>query len=147
MTACPRPNAYTLALPRRMRCSPTVGPSTLTASSPASSGPGHRRLTGRCLTAETDAGQEGEHEVELLLNRQTVRGTTRYLVLWRWHVSADDEWLRLEELALCPEKVEEYGAASPRCSLARQPGPAAWPAVPPMPPRPLRRWWHQGGFG
>ena len=69
--------------------------------------------------------------MELLLNRQTVRGTTRYLVLWRWHVSADDEWLRLEELALCPEKVEEYDAASPRCGLARQPGPAAWPAVPP----------------
>ena len=24
VTACPSPNAYTLALPRRMRCSPTV---------------------------------------------------------------------------------------------------------------------------
>jgi hypothetical protein len=27
-----------------------------------------------------DAGQEGEHEVELLLNRRLVRGVTRYLV-------------------------------------------------------------------
>ena len=49
----------------------------------------------------SDAGQEGEHEIELLLNRQTLRDVTRYLVLWRGHASADNEWLRLEELAHC----------------------------------------------
>ena len=53
----------------------------------------------------SDTGQEGEHEVELLLNRQLVRGVLRYLVRWRGYTSADDTWLRLEELAHCPEKV------------------------------------------
>ncbi len=48
---------------------------------------------------------EGEHEVELLLNRKTTRGVTRYLVRWRGHTSAEDEWLRAEELLHCPEKV------------------------------------------
>ena len=28
----------------------------------------------------SDVGQEGEHEVEMLLNRRTVRGVMRYLV-------------------------------------------------------------------
>ncbi len=41
----------------------------------------------------SDPGQGGEHEVEveLLLNRKTTRGVTRYLVRWRGHTSADDE--------------------------------------------------------
>jgi hypothetical protein len=47
VTACPSPNAYTLALPRKMRCSPT---SMSTASSPSPSEPGRRRLPGRCRT-------------------------------------------------------------------------------------------------
>ena len=43
----------------------------------------------------SDAEQEGEHEVELLLiNRTEKRGVTLYLVLWRGHTSTDDEWLR-----------------------------------------------------
>ena len=72
VTACPSPNAYTLALPRRMRCSPTVNvdrlkPSFERAGSPPAPGP------------VSDAGQEGEHEVELLLNRRVVRGATRCL--------------------------------------------------------------------
>ncbi len=47
----------------------------------------------------SDEGQEGEHEVELLHNRKpTKRGVTRYLVRWRGHTSADDAWLRVEEL-------------------------------------------------
>ncbi len=55
----------------------------------------------------SDPGQEGEHEEELLLNRKTQRGVrvTRYFVRWRNHTSADDEWLRLEELFHCQEKV------------------------------------------
>ena len=79
----------------------------------------------------SDAGQEGEHEVEQLLNRRTVRGVTRYLVRWRGHTAADDEWLRPAELAHCPEKVAEYDAATPRRGTARRTGSEARPAVPP----------------
>ena len=70
-------------------------------------------------------GQEGELEVELLLNRRTVRGVTRYLVRWRGRASADDEWLRLEELAHCPAKVAEYDAMSPRPRAAARAMPPA----------------------
>ena len=76
----------------------------------------------------SDAGQEGELEVELLLNRREIRGVTRYLVRWRGHTSADDEWLRVEELLHCPEKVAEYEA-----SPAARPG-RADAAAPPLPP-------------
>ena len=48
-----------------------------------------------------DLGQEGEHrdEVELLLNRKEVQGVPHYLLRWRGHSSAADEWLRAEALA------------------------------------------------
>ena len=52
---------------------------------------------------------------------------------WRGHTSADDEWLRLEELAHCPEKVAEYDAAAPRRRGARRAGPADGPAAGPAP--------------
>ncbi len=73
VTACPSPNAYTLALPRLMRCSPTVNVDRL------------KPIFERLRTAPApgpvfDAGQEGEHEVELLLNRRLVRGVMRYLM-------------------------------------------------------------------
>ena len=70
-TTCPSPNAYTPALPHKTRCSPTVNVDRLKPSSRGPPGP------------ESDAGQEGEHEMELLLNRRAVRGVTRYLVRWR----------------------------------------------------------------
>ena len=58
---------------------------------------------------------------------------TSTTVAWgRGHASADDEWLRLEELAHCPEKVAGYDAAAPHRGIARRPGPAAGPAVPPV---------------
>jgi hypothetical protein len=82
----------------------------------------------------TDAGQEGEHEVELLLNRRTVRGVTRYLLRWRGHASADDEWLRLEELAHCPAKVAECDAAAPRRRHAARRHAAAPAAASPVVP-------------
>jgi hypothetical protein len=62
----------------------------------------------------SDAGQEGKHEVELLLNRRLVCGVTRYLVRWHCHTSVDDKWLRATELAHCPEKVAEYDATALR---------------------------------
>ena len=99
-------NAYTLALPRKMRCSPTVNVDRLKPFF-------ERAGVSPAPAPVSDAGQEGEHEVELLLNWRLVRGVTRYLVRWRGHTSADDAWLRLEELTHCPEKVE-IGRASCR---------------------------------
>ena len=102
VTACPSPNAYTLALPPRMLCSSTVNVDRLK--------PFHERVGAPPAPGPvSDGGQEGEHEVELLLNRKTTkRGVTRYLVRWHGHTSADDEWLRVEELGHCLEKVVEY---------------------------------------
>jgi hypothetical protein len=98
VTACSAPNACTLALPRRMRCSPTVNVDRLKPFF-------ERAGTAPAPGPVSDVGQEGEHEVELLLNRRLVRGVMRYLVRWRGHTSADDEWLRAEELTQCQEKV------------------------------------------
>ena len=65
------PNVYSLALPRRMRCSPTVNVDRLThlferARAPPAPGP------------VADPEQEGEHAVEVLLNGRRVRGVARY---------------------------------------------------------------------
>ena len=137
VTACPGPNAYTLALPPRMLCSSTVNVDRL---KPFFERAGVAPPPGPV----SDAGQEGDHEVERLLNRTEKRGVTRYLVRWRGHTSADDEWLRAEELPHCQEKarVAEYDAAAPRRRAARRADPAAEPAAappaaPPPPPAPL----------
>ena len=66
---------------------------------------------------------------------------------WRGHTSADDEWLRAEELAHCPERVAEYDAAAPRRRGARRgrvggppaaPAAAAVAAAPPVAPAGFR---------
>jgi hypothetical protein len=121
VTACP--------LPRKMRCSPTINvdrfkPFRARVGSAPAPGP------------VSDVGQEGEHEVGLRINRREIRGVTRCLVRWRGHTSADDEWLRREELRHCQEKVAEYDAALPAGPIPRQ---CRRPA--PLPPllRPLRR--------
>ena len=128
MIACPNPNAYTLALPRRMRCSPPVNADRL---KPFFDRAGELPAPGPV----SDVGQAGasEHEVELLLNRRTVRGVTRYLVRWRGYASSDDEWLRVEELSHSPEKVAEDDAAAPRRTGRRATRRAAAnpPAAPP----------------
>ncbi len=119
VTACPRPNAYTLALPRLMQCSPTVNVDRLK--------PFYERLDALPAPGPvSDPGQEGKDEVpvELLVHRKTTRGVTRYLARWRGLTSAADEWLWAEELLHCPEKVAEYDAAAPRRRRAcRRPPP------------------------
>ena len=100
-----------IPLPYRARCA-AARPSTSTASSPFSSGRG--------VASPRPVSEEGEHGVELLLNRRTVRGVTRYLVRRRGHASSDDEWLRVEELSHCPEKVAEYDAGAPRRRTTRR---------------------------
>ncbi len=70
VTACQSPNAYTLALPRRMRCSLTVKVDRLK--------PFHERVDALPAPGPvSDLGQEGEHEVGLLRNRKTQRDVTR----------------------------------------------------------------------
>jgi hypothetical protein len=69
-------------------------------------------------------------------------GAWRHVVWWRGHTSADDEWLRAEELTHCPEKVAEHDATAPRRRAARRTDPtaepaAAPPATPPPAPPPL----------
>ena len=119
VTACPSPNAYTLTLQVRMRCSPTVNvdrlkPSIERAGSTPAPGP------------VSYAGNEGEHEVELLLNRLTVRVVTRYLVLWCGHASADSS----------SGTTSGCGWRSCGQRLDRR--------FPPLPPRRRRHWWHRG---
>jgi len=107
VTALAGPNTYTLALPKRFRCSPTVNvdrlkPYYARPDRPAPPGP------------VSDPGQEGEYVVEQLLNRRTLYGRTYYLVRWQGHASADDSWEPLEHLANCPERIAEYEAVAPR---------------------------------
>jgi hypothetical protein len=125
------PNTYTLALPRRFRCSPTVNVERLK--------PYHARPDGPAPPGPVlDPGQEGEYVVEQLLNRKTLRGRTYYLVRWQGHASVDDSWEPAEHLAHCPERVAEYEAAAPRRPSARRAAarglPPSGDPVPPGPP-------------
>ena len=67
--------------------------------------------------------------MELQLNRRRGRGVTRFLVRWRGHTPADDEWLRH-----CRHKVAEYDAAGPRRRAGLRDAPTPPAAAPPPPP-------------
>ena len=80
--------------------------------------------------------------VEQLLNRETVRSRTYYLVLWQG-ASADGTWEPAEHLANCQERIAEYEAAAlfrPALRAHKRAGPApfapaaASPAPAPPPP-------------
>ena len=73
----------------------------------------------------SDPGQEGEHEVEVLLNHRDRRAGREYLVRWRGHTSVEDEWVPLARLSNCKELVAEYEAAAPRRRAAQPAGRAA----------------------
>jgi hypothetical protein len=67
VTACPDPNTYTLELPQQMLCNPTVNEDRLK--------PFNERVGAPPAPGQVSApGQEGEQEVELLLNRKEKRG-------------------------------------------------------------------------
>ena len=129
VTAVAGPNAYTLALPRRFRCSPAVNVDRLKpyhARDDRSAPPG----------PVSNPGQEGEYVVEQLLNRKAIRGRTHYLVRWQGHDSKDDSWEPVEHLTNCPERIAEYEAAS---STRRKGRRAAVPADPTSTAAPLDR--------
>jgi len=99
------PNTYTLALPRRFRCSPTINVERLK--------PYHARSDRAPPPGPiSDPGQEGEFVVEQLLNRKAIRGRTHYLVRWQGHDSKDDSWEPVDHLANCPERIAEYEASA-----------------------------------
>ena len=103
----PFPNTYTLALPKRFKCSPAVNvarlkPYHVRPDRPAPPGP------------VSDPGQEGEYVVEQLLNRRILHGRTHYLVRWQGHDSTADSWEPVEHLTNCSERIAEYEAAAPR---------------------------------
>ncbi len=64
VTALAGPNTYTLSLPKRFKCSPTVNVERL---KPYYARTGRRSSPGPVA----DPGQEGEYEVEQILNRKT----------------------------------------------------------------------------
>ena len=65
-----------------------------------------------------------------------MRGVLCYLVLWRGYTSADDTWLRLDQLVHCQEKVADYDTAAPHRRTARSIARGADPAPVPTPPPP-----------
>ena len=104
VTACPSPDPYTRALPRRMRCSPAANVDRPKPSFALYA----QRIRRRCIRRRSayvggavnvdrprpsferagaglvsDSGQEGQREAELLLHRTLVRGLVRRLVRWR----------------------------------------------------------------
>ena len=132
VTACPSPSAYTLSLPSKMRCSPAVNVDRLKPFFARTGAPPPRG-------AVSDAGQEGEHEVELLLDFKTVRGVTRCLVRWRGHTSADGSWLRLGELAHSWLRLGELAHCAEKVAQQTLLLPAAAPHAVPATPHRIRR--------
>ena len=126
------PNTYTLALPKRFQCSPTVNVDRLK--------PYHRRTDRPDAPGPVAGGgpQAGEYVVEQLLNRKVFRGKPYYLVRWQGHASADDSWEPVENLNNCPERLAEYEAAAHRRPKARRVAARGGAAPPPPPPVPTQ---------
>ena len=128
VSALAGPNTYTLALPKRFKCSPTVNVDRLK--------PYHVRPDREAPPGPvSDPGQEGEYVVEQLLNRRKFHGRTHYLVRWQGHDSTADSWEPAEHLTNCPERIAEYEAAAPRRprTLRRADRGAARPAAAAVP--------------
>ena len=83
VTACPSPNAYTLPLPRKMRCSPTVNVDRLK--------PLFARAGTPLARPVSDAGQEREHEVKPLLNHGVARALPPLVVPAWFRLAAPSE--------------------------------------------------------
>jgi hypothetical protein len=118
-----------LALSRKIRCSLTVNVDQLK--------PFHARADDPpTLGPMSDPGQEGKHELELLLDRTEMRWVLQYHVRWRGHTSADNEWLWAdsEELAHCPERVTVAASVPRRRGARRTAGALAVPAGVVSPP-------------
>jgi hypothetical protein len=163
----PSPNAYTLALPRKARCSPTVRIDRLKPFQRASTR-GRRRLPGRSLTRGRRAqgrsnraesrgrasrlddsakcAPRGEHEVELLRASTVTRASTRWSCCSTDGRSAASRATWCDGGAATRRQTEldlRLGPAEPQragnCQLRRRPGGARgqWPA-PPLENRPGR---------
>ena len=109
-----------------MRCRPTVNVDRLKPFIERSGSAGPRR-PGRAPGFVSD--------LELLPNRRWVRGVARFQARWRGRTSADDEWLREEELVHCRDNARPRwrsgcrGPQSPCGTLA-----TAHPSSTPLPP-------------
>jgi hypothetical protein len=126
VTACPSPNAYTLALPRKMRCSPTVNVDRLK--------PFHTRAGAAPAPGPvSDAGQEGQHEVELLLHGREILGVTRHAVTW-----CDGGGTRHRTTSGCGLRTCRTARIRWQSTTPRHPTAAQHPG--PSPPARRRRW-------
>ena len=147
--ARPSPSTCTLALPRHMRCSPTVD-----RLKPFSERVGaRRRHRGPSPTRDRRASTRWSC-------CSAAAGCAESRATWCacGATSTDDEWLREEELLCCREKAAEFNAAAPRRRAGRRDAPPLPPAAAPPPHHregggrllPPLRWWsisRRGGHG
>jgi hypothetical protein len=56
----------------------------------------------------SEEADEGEWEVEAIVNSRKRKGRVQYLVKWLGFSDSENSWQYEEDLVNCPEKVEEY---------------------------------------